>query len=264
MTQRLTKRSRRPVILVTGPDQGGWPAWFFTALAVFKAGGRPVRIRPAKPAFPLFDGLIIGGGADVSPKLYDSSTYPGIEDIDAAEQGKLNRLLGYMIYPLLWAVRRLFQSHTGVDIHRDKLETALLTQALQQAKPVLGICRGMQLINVLRGGSLYRDLSSFYTEIPQTRSLLPVKEIYLHHDSRLASILGCEKLHVNALHNHAVAQLGHHIKICAQEKTGVIQGIEASDTWCIGVQWHPEYLPHKSVQQHLFKALVAAAKSSPL
>ncbi len=260
------RSGRRPRIAVTGPDRGGWPAWFFTALAVWRSGGHPFRVRPARPRHDrCFDGLIIGGGADVDPTLYgpgeDPGEVPDPQEIRRTETRWSQRLIGYVFYPLLWLLRRWFQSPAGpLDQNRDRLEKALIHQALEARRPVLGICRGMQLINVVRGGTLNRDLASFYIETPQARSLLPVKRVNLSAQSRLATLLARETLRVNALHDQAVATLGRHLRAVACEANGVIQAIEATDGWCIGVQWHPEYLPQKQVQQRLFRALVRAAE----
>ena len=253
---------RRPRVAVTGPDRGGLPAWLFTAWAVRRAGGRPFRVRPGRPRrqHP-FDALIIGGGADVDPKLYDSEDEgPAPREIKAAEKRFSQRLLGYFFYPLLWLLRLLFQARGDIlDNERDLLEKSLITRGLTENKPILGICRGMQLINVVRGGTLTRDLSGFHGETPGVRSLLPVKKVRLQPDSQLARIFAATTLRVNALHNQAVATPGHLLRLSGREPNGIIQAIEATDTWCIGVQWHPEYLPQKNVQQRLFRALIRAA-----
>ncbi|MFO7953280.1 gamma-glutamyl-gamma-aminobutyrate hydrolase family protein [Thioalkalivibrio sp.] len=258
-----TPHPRRPVIAITGPDQGGGPAWLFTALAVWRAGGRPLRLRPGKPrSHRRFDGLIVGGGADVDPELYGETLPEGPDAaaIRQAEKRLSQRLIGYLFYPALWLLRRLFQSHGGVlDTDRDRLEKSLIHRALDDHRPVLGICRGMQLVNVVRGGTLHRDLAEFYVETPQARSLLPVKSVQLDPRSHLADILGNTTLHVNALHSHAVNDLGRDLMVAGREATGVVQAIEAEHGWCIGVQWHPEYLPQKRRHQRLFHALVQAA-----
>ena len=256
-------RRPRPVIAITGPDKGGGPAWLFTALAVWRAGGRPLRLRPARPHSGCpFDGLVVGGGADVDPKLYGEAAPegPGTEAIRQAERRLSQRLIGYAFYPALWLLRRVFQSHGGgLDVERDRLEKALVHRALDNHCPILGICRGMQLVNVVRGGTLQRDLGEFYVETPRARSLLPVKPVTLEPRSHLADILGDATLWVNALHNHAVFQLGRELRVAGTEKAGVVQAIEAEHDWCIGVQWHPEYLPQKKRHQRLFHALVRAA-----
>ncbi|MFH7319977.1 gamma-glutamyl-gamma-aminobutyrate hydrolase family protein [Desulfurivibrio sp. D14AmB] len=255
----------RPTVAVTGPDRGGWPAWFFTAWAVRRAGGRPFRVRPGKPQRGRpFDALLVGGGADVDPELYDNGEEgPAPQEIKGAEKRFNQRLFGYFFYPLLWVLRLIFQSHGGtLDNDRDLLEKNLISQALATGKPILGICRGMQLLNVVRGGTLNRDLSGFYAETPKVRSLLPVKKVHLQEDSQLARIFVATTVQVNALHDQAVATLGHQLRVVGRESNGVIQAIEATDRWCIGVQWHPEYLPQKNVQQRLFRALIKASRKS--
>ncbi len=257
-------RPQPPLVAVTGPDHGGWLAWFFTALAVRRAGGRAVRIRPAQPCHHCpFDALIVGGGADVDPSMYGDFEGPGVSDIQAAERRWSQRLFGYAFYPILWLLRRVFQSHGGtLDKERDRLEKALINRALDAHKPVLGICRGMQLLNVVLGGTLNRNLDGFYAEIPQARSLLPVKHITLKPGTRLAALFDREDLWVNALHDQAVNTLGKGLRVAACEATGVVQAIEAEQGWNVGVQWHPEYLPQKQTQQRLFLALVQAAMRS--
>lgn len=257
----------RPRVAVTGPDRGGWPAWFFTAWAVRRAGGRPFRVRPGKPNTRRhFDALIIGGGADIDPKLYNDRNLeegPDPKQIKAAERRLFQRLIGYFFYPLLWLLRLLFQAHNDVlDGPRDRLEKELIHRALGEGKPVLGICRGMQLINVVRGGTLNRDLSAFYIETPRVRGVLPVKKVNLKAGSRLARIFAVTTIRVNDIHDQAVAVLGRQLRVTGHEDNGVIQAIEATDTWCIGVQWHPEYLPQKNVHQRLFHALVRAAQKT--
>ncbi len=254
-------KPRRPLVAITGPDRGGWLAWFFTALAVRRAGGRAVHIRPAHPRHHCpFDALIVGGGADVDPSLYGDFEGPGVSEIQAAERRWSQRLFGYAFYPILWLLRRMFQSHGGtLDKERDRLEKALIARALDEHRPVLGICRGMQLINVVLGGSLNRNLDGFYVEIPQSRSLLPVKHITLKPGTRLSRVFDRDDLWVNALHDQAVNALGDGLRVAACEATGVVQAIEAAQGWCIGVQWHPEYLPQKETQQRLFRSLVRAA-----
>lgn len=254
----------RPLVAITGPDRGGWPAWFFTALAVRRAGGRSLRIRPSRPCHHCrFDALIVGGGADVDPALYDEPESLHAADIQAAERRWSQRLIGYAFYPMLWLLRRLFQSHGGtLDSERDRLEKALINRALDEHRPVLGICRGMQLINVVLGGTLNRNLDAFYVETPKSRSLLPVKKVALESGSLLEQVFDREELWVNALHNQAVNGLGRTLRVAACEPAGVIQAIESTAGWCVGVQWHPEYLPQKEVQQRLFTALVEAARQT--
>lgn len=253
----------RPRIGVTGPDRGGLAAWIFTALAVWRVGGRPLRIRPGqRVAFERLDGLIIGGGADVSPALYGEHRHLPVSEMTDPGTFGWRRALGFILFPLLWLLRRvLTKKKGGLDPARDELEQALIGQAIGGRLPMLGICRGMQLINVALEGTLHQSLEGFYDEYPAIRSVLPRKQVRLEPGSRLQRIVGREACLVNALHRQAIDRLGQGLIAVAHEPNGVLQGFEAEarDRWLIGVQWHPEYLPQRVDQRALFAALVECA-----
>lgn len=252
----------RPLIGVTGPDRGGLAAWLATWYAVRRAGGRAVRITPRHPRTLLKpDALVIGGGADVDPGLYGEPRRSLIQEFEESEPRMGQRLLGLVVYPLLWVLRRTLLTHAPEgDEDRDRLEHGLIRDALAQDVPLLGICRGMQLLNVVCGGSLHQGLEGFREEHPQIRSVLPRKRVALTPGSRLRAILGCADCAVNALHDQGIDRLGEGLEVVAREASGVIQGVEHTRArFAIGVQWHPEYLPQKRGQQALFHALVEAA-----
>lgn len=262
---------RRPVIGVTGPDHGGLAAWYATALAVWCAGGRPRRITPKRAASNhRVDGLIIGGGADVSPALYGEPAQPAPEEaVTRSSRHWTRRLATAALFPVFYLVRRLFSLgrmfSSGYDItgdtDRDELERKLIEEADKRKLPVLGICRGAQLINVSRGGSLHQDLKNFYVETPQLTTVLPYKSITLKPDSHLAAVLQRTHCLVNSLHNQAISTLGACIEVVGSEETGVIQAIEDPERgFLIGVQWHPEYLPQRPEQRRIFKRLVECAR----
>ncbi len=259
---------RRPVIGVTGPDRGGLAAWLFTARAVRRAGGRPLRIRPGKPhGIEHLDGLIVGGGADVSPDLYGAEPMPKLESFKDPGLLGWRRLAGILLFPLLLLIRRLLTTKAGgLDQARDALERHLITEARDRGLPLLGICRGMQLLNVAAGGTLHQDLGGFYEERPAIRSVLPRKQIEIKNESRLARILAVTRVRVNALHSQAIDSLGQGMMACAHEDSGVVQAIEQTGSaFALGVQWHPEYLPQRPEQRALFQALVftAAERARP-
>ncbi len=217
----------RPLIGVTASVHGSRIAWWANRLALRRAGARAVRITARDP-FPIdrLDGLVVGGGDDIDAALYGEAARP----------------------------------HIRIDPQRDKLELNALDCAAQRNMPVLGICRGSQMINVHRGGSLHIDIHEVYEEAPQLHTVLPRKRIRIAPDSRLYRIVGIAECRVNALHHQAVDRLGDGLRVVAREYAGVVQGIEAAaHPFLIGVQWHPEYLIADSRQQALFRTLVATA-----
>ncbi|WP_017733878.1 gamma-glutamyl-gamma-aminobutyrate hydrolase family protein [Nafulsella turpanensis] len=259
-----------PTIGVTGPDKGGGMAWFFTSLAVRLAGGRPVRITPSRPrTADGLQGLIIGGGADVDPATYQKDNVVE-EYLDQTIRKphrsifqKVRRTARWLYYPALFLARKLFSrgSGFGLDRERDHLEFQLIDQAIKKGIPLMGICRGSQLINVYFKGTLYQDINAFYLEEPNPSSVFPVKKVHIKRGSKLAEVLGIQHLKVNALHNQAVKDTGENIQIVAREANDVVQGIEREGhDFVIGVQWHPEYLPQRKHQRAIFKALVKYAR----
>lgn len=259
-----SKSSGKPVIGVTGPVEGGGAAWFFTAISVRIAGGVPKRITPEKPAeMDVLDGLILGGGADVEPEKY------GEERLEKAELVKNARTLfewifSILLFPVYWVSRYFRQTKTAyIDIERDKLELKLLHDALAGGKPVLGICRGMQLMNVHFEGTLHQDISGYYSETPQVATIFPKKRVLIKAGSKLCEILQTDICNVNAFHNQAIKHPGKGIRLVAREKnTKIIQAIEHEEyPFVIGVQWHPEYLIQISRQRNLFRELLKCARN---
>lgn len=258
--------SRRPNIGVTGPDKGGLAAWWFTRFAIFLQGGRALRIRPREglPDDELH-GLVIGGGADINP------TYYGKEEVSdlLSENQEISGLRHFFTYlativffPFIYLIRKVFSTAAGgIDKKRDELEFTLLKKALDKGTPVLGICRGAQLINIHHGGTLHGDISNYYTEQPQVKTVWPKKKVRLSAESILHDTLGQPYVWVNALHNQAVDTLGSNLEIVAREENGVVQAIEhESRNFVLGVQWHPEYMPQIPLQRSIFKKLVNEAR----
>lgn len=218
---------RRPLIGVTTSDRKSQLAWFFDWLAVWRNGGRAVRLSPGRSNDPdRLDGLIIGGGDDIEAHLYDG----------------------------------VLQMDVRVDPARDRLELSLLERLAPEGKPVLGICRGSQMINIFLGGSLHQDIHMVYEHTPRLRTVLPRKTVIIEAGSKLGHIMGIGECRVNSLHHQSVDRLGEGLRIVAHEASGVVQGVERPDhPFMIGVQWHPEFLVFTRAQQRLFRALIAAA-----
>lgn len=185
---------------------------------VAQAGGIPV-ILPLKgseedilQAFDLCDGLLLTGGHDVSPVLYGQKKKASCGSICDA---------------------------------RDRMEEIVYHQALKEDKPVLGICRGIQMINVLQGGTLYQDLPSEYgTEVvhhmehPYDAS---AHEVTIEQKTPLHDLFQADHLGVNSLHHQAVHDLGTDLQVMAVSSDGIVEAVRHTrHRFVWGVQWHPE------------------------
>ena len=251
-------KKNKPVIAVTGPVKGGFMAWVMTSLAVRRAGGKPVRVRTNNFDSTMhIDGLIVGGGSDISPDHY------GEELIKFNEESESKNIAGYFLAFFIFILRLLFSlklRQAKRDLERDRMEMTLIKKALDNNLPVLGICRGGQMLNVVLGGSLHQDTEDLYTERPKVQSIRPVKNVFITKGSLLERIVSSNELRVNSLHNQAVNTLGDGITISARDGNGIVQAVELSaKSFAIGVQWHPEYLPSKARHQRLFSELVNVA-----
>ncbi len=218
----------RILIGVTGPDSRLPLAWWCTRLAVSLAGGRACHLTPTRPRPPgPLAGVIIGGGDDIEPELY-----AGLDD------GKAKR-----------------------DPARDRFEMQVLREALAEGLPVLGICRGAQLLNVVLGGSLHQDLRKIRVHTSNRRTVLPRKTVIVEPESVLHRIAGGERYKVNSLHHQAIDRLGRGLRVTARDLDGIVQAVEDSgQPFLKGLQWHPEYLIYQARQRRIFRALVAAAR----
>lgn len=195
-----------------------------------RAGARAVRVHPGShEAHSLrFDGLIVGGGANVDPVLFGQS-----------------RLSDYGRY----------------DEPRDKLELRLIMTAEERRIPIFAICRGMQLLNVSRGGTLKQD--AWNGVAGDTRDSIRARfSVRITEGSRLAKAAsGAAQMWTNRLHRQSVDEVGEGLRVSAVGQGGVVQAIEGQDetAFTLGVQWHPEYLPHRTLHQQLFRSFVRRA-----
>lgn len=220
--------TQKPVIGVTGNDRIFSPSWWCIKLAIYLAGGRATRIsiRRKVPVSEL-DGIIISGGDDIHPSLFDAEAVPD------------------QMY----------------DEQRDELEQHYIVAAEAHQLPILGICRGHQLINVTFGGTLHTNIRKMRKLTYNRRGLLPTKTVRVKTDSKLASITRNRPFGINSLHYQAVDQLASGFNSGAEDLDGLVQSIEHTSRDILGVQWHPEYMFYLSAQKSIFRWLVQTARA---
>lgn len=208
---------------VTGNSWRVSPSWLCSRLALALVGARAVRISVRHEQQPeQLDALVIGGGDDVSPEHYG-------HDITA---------------------------RVRPDPDRDELEIRWIKWALEREVPMLGICRGAQLINVVLGGTLHQDIRPLRKHTRNRPGLLPTKRVNLDTDSLIGTLTGSSLLRVNSLHSQAVDRVGQDLRVVGRDLDGIVQAIQATDNRpVIGVQWHPEYLFYLPKQLALFRWL---------
>lgn len=209
--------------------------------SVQKAGGIPIlipiddNIENIASYSEIIDGILFTGGEDVSPLKYGEDP---LKQVD------------------------------GISEDRDNFELQLFQEVYKKNIPILGICRGTQLINIALGGSLYQDINS---QIPDSFGHLPkntmVNNLYhsvkIEEDSRLFNIFNTKELNVNSFHHQAIKKVGTDLKTVAFSSDGIIEAVESTgERFLVAVQWHPEDLTKKySEFLKIFEVFVHSAKS---
>ncbi len=250
----IKQRQRRPVVGIptqTLQSLGGVsaeipPSWVMSQryiLTLTAAGAIPwlvplVDDDTLRGIYEELDAVFLPGGADIDPATYGAEPHPLCD---------------------------------RTDRERDRVEVALATWALEDEKPVLGVCRGMQLINVAAGGSLYQDLAE---ELPGAikHDYFPFRgqhfsRDFLAHDvdvaggTRLAKLLGAGSVRVNSMHHQGVKALGQGLVSTAVSPDGLIEAIEGERSgYLVAVQWHPEALTDNDARARtLFADFIDAA-----
>lgn len=219
-----------PLVIVTGPHKKLRFGWWATRFMLWRHGLRAHYVNPASPTYPPgVAGVVIGGGDDVQPKHYGLSGDAGAR----------------------------------YDPERDALELEIFKIAFDRQLPVLGICRGAQLMNIARGGNLHQDLRPLRKHTPNKNTIFRIKQAILEPASKLLDIVGHSPLRVNSLHNQAINEIAQPFRLAARDRDGFVQAIEhPQHEFMIGVQWHPEYLPYAGHQHRLFAAFARAVRAS--
>lgn len=261
----MRRGSPAPRIGFSAPARGGGPLPALTAQLLRACGAVPARLTPASTVAPdTLDGLVLTGGPDISASLHEGAQ---LAPTSCGALG-LSRRRRAMSRLGAWVVAGVRRGRTpgAPDPERDDAELRWLGAALQRRRPVLGICRGAQLLNVYLGGNLYRDIGAMYPAQRAPSSLLPVKEVEVRAGSLLERVLGRRKLRVNALHHQSIARVGDGLRVSAVEPNRLVQAVElAGEGFVIGVQWHPEILaPFQRAQRGLFSSLVESARGAML
>ncbi len=205
--------------------------------AVRRAGGNPVLLPPGNEAWrellPLLDGIVVTGGTDIDPAEYNGD-------------GGNPHLL-------------------PADQERDRSELTLVRHLLQESDtPLLCICRGLQVLNVAAGGSLYEHIPDVRDQDihRNEKGLWEMQDVEVEADSLVAQVMSTTSLQTSSGHHQAVKELGGGLRIVAMAADGIIEALEMpGHPWLLAVQWHPEVTAERdSTQQAIFDALVEKAR----
>jgi len=176
------------------------------------------------------DGLLVSGGPDLDPGVYGQAPHPRL----GAE----------------------------VDRAADEYELALLAGAAERDLPVLGICRGLQALNVSRGGTLHQHLPdrSNLDHLQRREPFAPAHTVDVERDSLLYWLTDSDGLAVNSFHHQAADRIGTGLEPCARAPDGTVEAVwDPSAGFCLGVQWHAELLTHRAEHAPVLHGLVHAA-----
>ncbi|GIP33434.1 gamma-glutamyl-gamma-aminobutyrate hydrolase family protein [Paenibacillus sp. J2TS4] len=230
----ITSSIREERLAVTGQDYIQAIAW---------AGGVPVVLpnlsdeASADKIAATIDGLLSSGGKDIDPTLFGEEPHPRLGEVSP---------------------------------ERDRFESMMIARMLQLDKPILGICRGCQILNVVQGGDMYQDIHAQHEQtLLQHQQVAPRYHgshyIDVCEGSLLHQITGSLRYKVNSYHHQAVRKMADGFEICARASDGIVEAFASvKHRFVIGVQWHPENLLRKEdiYSQKLFEAFVQACSSA--
>jgi putative glutamine amidotransferase len=201
--------------------------------AVYAAGGEPLSIHPSAPSGTISDadasqrlgfadGVLLPGGGDLHPVHYGGAPHESLYDM---------------------------------DMEQDAFDLAVARWSLRAGRPLLAICRGMQVVNVAMGGTLVQDMPRHHRHVRSELALRP--------GTAVRGVLGQDTVTISCYHHQAVDRIGARLCPTASSADGVVEAIELAEPgrgWFLAVQWHPEDTAAEDpAQQHVFDALVSAA-----
>jgi putative glutamine amidotransferase len=203
--------------------------------AVYAAGGEPLAVHPAAPGgtadeaqvagrLAFADGVLLPGGGDLHPVHYGGPLHESLYDM---------------------------------DLEQDAFDLAVARWSLGSGRPLLAICRGMQVVNVARGGTLIQDMPSHHRHVISALTLRP--------GTAVRDVFGQDQVRISCYHHQALGRIGTGLRVTATSADGTVEAIEPVDReagWFLAVQWHPEDTADTDLaQQRVFNALVAAAQA---
>lgn len=231
----------RPLIGITPSQQKDFTAYFMPRTyseSISRAGGLPIILpyvfQMVDDYLERIDGLLLSGGVDTDPLIWKEEPVPGMGRIDP---------------------------------DRDRFEISLIKKALERELPILGICRGCQILNVAVGGTLIQDLEKqqekvfkHYQDAPRW---YPTHTVIIEEGTKLYQLFGRKEIRVNSVHHQAIKDVGPGFTVSARAKDGVVEAIEKEGKgFVLGVQWHPEAMWEKDSRfLEVFKRLIEVAAS---
>ena len=241
MDSPVTGERARPLIAIPARFSSSAAALRFEAEvaarklveAVYAAGGEPLSVHPSAPGgtvsdaevarrLAFADGVVLPGGGDLNPVYYGGVQHESLYDM---------------------------------DLEQDAFDLAVARWSLHAARPLLAICRGMQVVNVAMGGTLVQDMPTHHRHLRSELALRPGTAVH--------SVLGQDTVTISCYHHQAVDRIGAGLRPTASSEDGVVEAIELAEPgrgWFLAVQWHPEDTAATDpAQQRLFGALVSAA-----
>jgi putative glutamine amidotransferase len=245
ITENTKSAKSKPIVVVPIPanyfereplwgNAGGYRSVNEIVQAVGEAGGEAQLVFPGQD-LPEYDAVVLPGGGDIDPVLYGRQPEAQVFDTD--------RVL-------------------------DSFQIEIATAALKNGTPILGICRGMQVMNVAAGGTLVQHLEATAQHFPEEARdnpdlrPNPVHDISIEGESVLSRLLEEAKIAVNSLHHQAADLVGAGLRVTATAHDGTVEAVEGPGGFQVGVQFHPEDLRHSDRRfQRLFERLVESAGS---